>query len=403
MADYAAVNAAYAPLFQDALPPSRVAIGCGELLPPGVRVVMTIDMYDHGSGMGAEEKRGLHVQSRSYWAPANIGPYSQAIYEGLPIPPPPRDETSEEEEEGEGPQRESRLVHMAGQIPLVPMTMDLAAANDLAELVHGTEEQVNPARLSVALSLQHLWRVGQATDVRAWAGGLAFVNANSKNAEYIAQDALQQWKDIHVRMHKRTGVQALGDAAGEDSIQELFSFDSEQTFAKRLQEIQHRRTTITEPPPLREDVRPPLPDHTCIISSHRTVALHIPPVFAALIAELPRDAPVEWHSTGFVDSGIVQHGCVRDGIRLFHTASCSSTTTMTWISVPHHTKMDCLDSLPGFKWTTDNKRPLVTLYAAGKPDIGWVRKWQAQVVPCYAVLGEDGPLHGLVVVTWYPR
>ena len=402
MADYPAVNAAYAPLFQDALPPSRVAIACGELLPPGVRVVMSVDIYDHGSGK-EEEKRGLHVQSRSYWAPANIGPYSQAICEALPAASSPRrDELDREEEEAP---RESRLVHMAGQIPLLPMTMELAVVKDMAGLVHGTEEpQTQAARLSVALSLQHLWRVGQATDVRAWTGGLAFVATDSKDAVCIAQDALQQWKETHIRMQKRTGVRAVRDSVGGDSIPTLFSLDSEKAYIEGLAEIYRRRATITDPPSLGEDVRPPLPDHTCIISSlsGSTPALTIPPAFAVLVAELPRGAPVEWHSIGLVDSGIVQHGCAMDGMRLFHTASCSSATTTTWISIPHSTKMDRLDSLPGFKWVMDDKRPLVTLYAAGQPDVGWVRKWKAQVIPCYELLGEDGPLHGLVVVTWYP-
>ncbi len=46
----------------DALPPIRVrvdAMACNELQPG--------------------DRRALHVQSMSYWAPANIGPYSQCI------------------------------------------------------------------------------------------------------------------------------------------------------------------------------------------------------------------------------------------------------------------------------------------------------------------------------------
>src|SRR6202012_2959272 len=118
--------------------------------------------------------------------------------------------------------RASGLVHMAGQIPLVPITMELVAAKDVAGLVHGSEP-AQPARLSVALPLQHLWRVGQATEVKAWTGGLAFVAATSKDAAYIAQDALRQWKDTHARMHSRTGVCEARDPTGVHNLETLFS------------------------------------------------------------------------------------------------------------------------------------------------------------------------------------
>lgn len=42
----------------------------------------------------------MHVQSLSHWAPANIGPYSQAV-------------------------RVEEFIHLAGQIGLVPGTLDM--------------------------------------------------------------------------------------------------------------------------------------------------------------------------------------------------------------------------------------------------------------------------------------
>jgi len=50
------------------LPPSRVTIST--TMPESVRLSAIIS---------TRPRTGLHVQSRSYWAPANIGPYSQAI------------------------------------------------------------------------------------------------------------------------------------------------------------------------------------------------------------------------------------------------------------------------------------------------------------------------------------
>ena len=48
-------------------------------LPPGVLVRLEVLLYQPDR---EEEERGLvamHVQSVSSWAPANIGPYSQAV------------------------------------------------------------------------------------------------------------------------------------------------------------------------------------------------------------------------------------------------------------------------------------------------------------------------------------
>ena len=68
MADFAAVNPVYASYFTFPLPPSRVTISVS--MPDKVRLSAVIS---------TRPRTGLHVQSRSYWAPSNIGPYSQSI------------------------------------------------------------------------------------------------------------------------------------------------------------------------------------------------------------------------------------------------------------------------------------------------------------------------------------
>ncbi len=45
-------------------------------LPPGVSV--QIDAVAYRASMD-DERKTMHVQSVSHWAPANIGPYSQAV------------------------------------------------------------------------------------------------------------------------------------------------------------------------------------------------------------------------------------------------------------------------------------------------------------------------------------
>lgn len=73
MADFALVNTAYKTSFGTS-PPARACVAVD--LPDGVNV--RLDCIAHAD-KSPQERRALHVQSLSYWAPANIGPYSQAV------------------------------------------------------------------------------------------------------------------------------------------------------------------------------------------------------------------------------------------------------------------------------------------------------------------------------------
>ncbi|KAJ8086782.1 hypothetical protein PM082_005607 [Marasmius tenuissimus] len=72
------VNAVYSSFFGTS-PPARACVAVD--LPAGVRVRLDCIAIEESSGTGEPEirRQSLHVQSQSYWAPANIGPYSQAI------------------------------------------------------------------------------------------------------------------------------------------------------------------------------------------------------------------------------------------------------------------------------------------------------------------------------------
>ena len=67
------VNAIYSEFFGSS-PPARACVGVD--LPDNIRVrldcVATKEKF-------SSDRQSLHVQGLSYWAPANIGPYSQAI------------------------------------------------------------------------------------------------------------------------------------------------------------------------------------------------------------------------------------------------------------------------------------------------------------------------------------
>lgn len=79
MSTFPEVNQAYKTFFGTS-PPARACVAVD--LPLGVRVKLDCLAYVDESN----ERRALHVQGLSYWAPANIGPYSQAIIASPPAP-----------------------------------------------------------------------------------------------------------------------------------------------------------------------------------------------------------------------------------------------------------------------------------------------------------------------------
>jgi diphthine-ammonia ligase len=116
MSDFAELNTHYSAYFPLPLPPSRICVSVPHL--PAERNIMLFARYPASS---PHPRKGLHVQSRSHWAPANIGPYSQAVLSGSHW-------------------------EVAGQIPLVPASM---------ELIKTSQEQC-------VLALQHLHRIWRA-------------------------------------------------------------------------------------------------------------------------------------------------------------------------------------------------------------------------------------------------
>ncbi|XP_053608936.1 uncharacterized protein LOC128674442 isoform X2 [Plodia interpunctella] len=128
MAEYSALNAVYVKHFSFQNPPTRVCVQC----PLPANVGLILDAVAHKSTPTHEteppkERVTMHVQGISHWAPANIGPYSQAIKVG-------------------------EVIGTCGQIALVPGSMALVAG---------------AARRQCALALRHLTRVLRASHPRA--------------------------------------------------------------------------------------------------------------------------------------------------------------------------------------------------------------------------------------------
>jgi diphthine-ammonia ligase len=236
MSEFGAVNLAYGSQLTTPNPPARVTIACGSALPANTHVSLSA-MILHDSL--AAQKQGLHVQSRSYWAPANIGPYSQAIVTPTSSPEVPK------------------LIHIAGQIPLHPPTMEFPPQGSLIPEEHFTAQTL--------LALQHLWRIAQIMHATHFLGAVAFISSTANTSAHTrVTSALQSWKLAH---------QPPTTDDTEDEPDDNFDVWDQRQFGS----IGNTQTSTR-----RRDI----------------VNVSVPPCFVAEVESLPRDAPIEWASIG---------------------------------------------------------------------------------------------------------
>lgn len=265
MSNFGAINPIYAALFQpgEPNPPARVTIACS--LPQNVEISLNVLLH-----LGLRDtRRGLHVQSRSYWAPANIGPYSQAIC--VPL----NDNPSQIANLHDGEIIE--MVHMAGQIPLKPFNMELSQT-DLGFL-----EQAG-------LSLQHLWRIGQERGVDAWPWGIAFLS-QADETMLRAELSCRMWQQAHLA--------GTRPAANDPDEVEVEGYPDEGPDAWDLQynhAAQWRdwgETNIGQHLKL-------LPD-PAVLKLDGLSTTFTPAFIVAEVTALPRNAPIEWWSMGIAN------------------------------------------------------------------------------------------------------
>ncbi|BGP19946.1 hypothetical protein JCM10213v2_008077 [Rhodosporidiobolus nylandii] len=120
MALFPRINAIYASYFGTS-PPTRACVAVAE---SGGRWRVKLEGVARRHE-DAEERKALHVQSLSYWAAANIGPYSQAV-------------------------KTSSRLYIAGQIPLIPVSLTLPPSSSSPSTSFSYH---------ASLSLQHLRRI----------------------------------------------------------------------------------------------------------------------------------------------------------------------------------------------------------------------------------------------------
>jgi len=247
MADFSEINSVYAKYFNYTNPPARVTVAVGDAMPSPFDVMLSVVAHKD------LERSGLHVQSQSYWAPANIGPYSQAIT--VPMLPPAEDTQSD----SDTVLNASREVHIAGQIPLHPASMELY-----------TEDGFKGEAI---LALQHLWRIGRATGVRWWPAGVAFLPYTTDRTLQESRILLAQaiWKAMHETKED--------DEEDADVIDAWDRKNLHATFTDRV-------------------TPSPIPHPDAFSPSLEENFPAYPPCFVVEVESLPRNAAIEWSCTG---------------------------------------------------------------------------------------------------------
>ncbi|MCJ1377278.1 hypothetical protein MMC17_000370 [Xylographa soralifera] len=346
MSSFLTLNTIYATLFPYPNPPARATIACGAALPPGVDVMLSAV----ASLPANDQRQGLHVQSRSYWAPANIGPYSQAI-------------SCQVHEAGE-----ARLVYVAGQIPLVPATMEVLGADGHS----GTGMALFTKQ--AALALQHLWRIGTEMRVGWWAGAVAFL-AGEQDAVEKARAAWWCWKRLHQRPPEETDV--------EDEFP-----DGPDAWDRRYG---GQGSFAAAPAPAQA-----LPDFARATSADAREEALVPDFFAVQVDALPRGCGVEWQSVGVADAEVEYRNSVIRGGACSRVCTVMSEEGMAFEHVGFPlacSEEDCLEQcLQRVNQRRVGERGRqrafhATLYTASAAAFCGV---EAQIVPCGRVWGADG-------------
>lgn len=365
MSDFASINSVYATLFSAPNPPARVTVACGDLLPKGVEVMASfvVDVNER------VEREGLHVQSRSYWAPANIGPYSQAIRLSVGKP------GTEAEERGQE-RGKIELVYIAGQIPLVPSTMEILGEGKDARDANFAGDGLELFCQQACLALQHLWRIGTSTGVGWWVGGIAFI-VGKRDVEEKARATWLLWKTVHGRDFGRTADDEEDTVDVWDRKYGGMGSLAPKERATRLPDFQN-------------------------VSADPTGSLmgYVPSFFAVQVSELPKGCEVEWQALGVsggkvkigslvVDDLSVSRCCLPACGLMVHSfgilkSSLDQFPDMDIQGIIHKIIKNTFD---GVEYDTQTPATQVTIYT---PHLDLMEDVTAQLIPCKSVWGPAG-------------
>ncbi|KAI9854646.1 MAG: hypothetical protein M1824_000232 [Vezdaea acicularis] len=346
MEHFSAINRAYGEIFQKPNPPARITVACGDVMPPDIHIMMSAVVST------LPQRESLHVQSRSYWAPANIGPYSQAA--SIPLFGPESEDTP-------------YVVYVAGQIPLAPASMRPISSDFY---------------MRVVLSLQHLWRIGQAMKVQWWLEGIAFITGENRvEVEGKAKLAWRLW-----------------------SWRCRYPYDEEE--AESIDPWDRKYGGATQKPAHMQDRRIPDP---ALDKGEADIFRHLP-FLAVEVEALPRETDIEWAAIGIKKIADVSLYSLPNltgnhyQVQTTHQPKTEKSLFYSWAVIPDHGESDEVlrqklrKLLEGREsaWYRegDHDAPAVlesTLYIVSSLDYSTVlQDYPAKVVPCKSIWSSKG-------------
>lgn len=371
MDDFQTVNHRYAELFSaNPNPPARVTVACGESLPPGINVMISVIV-----SIQDEHRQRLHVQSWSYWAPANIGPYSQATK--VPL-----------ESHGAG-----AIVYIAGQIPLVPASMEIVGRASLDQAREPGPDLAD-FKLQAILALQHLWRVGNAMNVGWWTSAIAFLVAGEDEIGNKASLSSSAWKAIHTQ-RKQIGEE--NPLTGSDDA----NFD--------VWDQQHRGFRIPEA----EAEDKGIPDLSMLSvtkpssTEGKNLDSPVPPLFVVEVAQLPRGSQIEWQALGVSRAPVEFYETVSNhGVFMTACSVAKDGLVQGFVAIKlTDAKAEMIDqiedALLGLEETYDIPETIgghKTIYTPYQIDCA---KLKAQLIPCKSVRDINGIELAAAIVLHY--
>ncbi|KAL4948890.1 hypothetical protein BDW69DRAFT_188838 [Aspergillus filifer] len=343
MADFPSMNAIYVSLFNKPLPPARATVACGDSLPESVNVMVSM-VVDLGPRI---QRDGLHVQSRSYWAPANIGPYSQAI--------------SVPGKEGE------RVVYIAGQIPLEPASMELIQSYGLSN--DGRPSWAETYSLRAVLSLQHMFRITTAMEV-GWVLGTVAFFTGTDNVHSRARLAWKVWEKIHTPAQEK---------ADEDEAEEELGLD---VWDIKYGRRGHEQAQTT-------DTSPQLPNFELLESESTNTT---PAFLAAQIYELPKGSDIEWQGLGYQCTGLSISRSETEFGRVINTTT-NEKLRYTVIEIDNDKNLEQQIKRALEVYASESGPQSGSFHAViytSQPQSVPRENCQAQIIPCKSVWGAEG-------------
>lgn len=193
--DYGIINSIYIQYFKEIDPPSRVFIENDEI------EFLQIECYisDH-------ELKVLHVQSISEWAPASIGPYSQAVFV-------------------------DDIIRVAGQIGLVPSIMKLSK-NENQQCLQNIENILR----AMNTSSENIFKVNIYYDVNKMKYDEISLTINTKYKpilNIIGCSSLPRGSKIEYQIFASNNIEECNEHHAKIGNYEFFKFDTLEELLKQ--------------------------------------------------------------------------------------------------------------------------------------------------------------------------